>query len=73
MRAELDLRKEHYNNVRLHEGIGYVTPQDEHTGRGPAIRAARRTGLEHARTNRIAHRRNIGNNQPSPALADGDN
>lgn len=26
--------------VRLHEGIGYVTPADEHHGRGYAIRSA---------------------------------
>jgi hypothetical protein len=25
----------------LHAGIGYVTPDDEHEGRGPAIRRAR--------------------------------
>jgi putative transposase len=31
---------------RLHEGIGYVTPNDEHEGRGPAIRAARTEGLQ---------------------------
>ena len=34
-----------YNTVRLHESIGYVTPDDEHTGRGEAIRQARRDGL----------------------------
>ncbi len=32
----------HYDTVRLHEGFGYVTPDDEHHGRGKAIRAARR-------------------------------
>lgn len=30
LRRELDARKEHYNTIRLHEGIGYVTPDDEH-------------------------------------------
>lgn len=64
MRAELDLRKEHYNTVRLHEGIGYVTPHDEHHGRGEAIRKARRDGLAAARTNRIATRRAMRQNQP---------
>jgi hypothetical protein len=32
--------RERYNGVRLHAGIGYVTPNDEHEGRGPAIRPA---------------------------------
>lgn len=73
MRAELDTRKEHYNNVRLHEGIGYVTPEDEHTGRGKAIREARKNGLAQARTNRIAKRRTISNNQTEPAPQNADN
>ena len=34
--------------MRLHAGIGYVTPNDEHQGRGPAIRKARQAGLEQA-------------------------
>ncbi|WP_431843425.1 integrase core domain-containing protein [Calidifontibacter indicus] len=55
LRAELAVVREHYNTVRLHEGIGYVTPDDEHEGRGDAIRAARREGLEHARQRRLAH------------------
>jgi transposase InsO family protein len=36
--TELERVRVHYNTVRLHEGIGYVTPHDEHTGRGDAIR-----------------------------------
>ncbi len=35
--------------VRLHADIGYVTPDDEHHGRGDAIRRARRDGLAAAR------------------------
>jgi putative transposase len=57
---ELDHRREFYNTVRLHEGLGYVTPDDEHHGRGPAVRAARRAGLDHARSVRIATRRDLG-------------
>ena len=48
LRAELALVRERYNGVRLHAGIGYVTPNDEHQGRGPAIRKAREAGLEQA-------------------------
>lgn len=59
MTRELDLRREHYNTIRLHEGIGYVTPDDEHHGRGQAIRDAREKGLKRARANRIAHRRKL--------------
>jgi len=44
-----------YNHHRLHEGIGYVTPDDEHEGRGKTIRAARRQGLAAARQARIAY------------------
>jgi transposase InsO family protein len=35
LRAELAVVRERYNSVRLHAGIGYVTPNDEHEGRGP--------------------------------------
>ena len=49
--------REHYNGVRLHAGIGYVTPNDEHEGRGPAIRQARRAGLARARQQRLAYHR----------------
>jgi len=55
--AELERVRTEYNTVRLHSGIGYVTPHDEHTGRGQAIRAARRQGLHDARTRRLAHHR----------------
>ena len=37
-------------------GIGYVTPDDEHAGRGEQIRQARRDGL--ARAARLAYHRN---------------
>ena len=57
LETELDRLRLHYNTVRLHEGIGYVTPEDEHYGRGQAIREARRAGLDAARRERIASRR----------------
>ena len=73
LRAELDHLGEHYNTVRLHEGIGYVTPDDEHHGRGPAIRKARRDGLEQARRNRVATRRHNRQNQPKTTSTAEDN
>ena len=58
LRAELAIARAHYNSVRLHQGLGYVTPNDEHERRGEAIRKARQTGLEQARLHRLAwHRR----------------
>ena len=57
LRAELAVVRHEYNTVRLHAAIGYVTPNDEHDGRGPRIRAARKRGLRHARWARIAYHR----------------
>lgn len=57
--AELERIRVQYNSVRLHEAIGYVTPDDEHEGRGDTIRQARRDGLDHAdRKRRFWHREN---------------
>ncbi|MHB8288910.1 MAG: integrase core domain-containing protein [Acidimicrobiales bacterium] len=64
LRAELAVIRTHYNGVRLHAGIGYVTPDDEHEGRGPAIRKAREAGLESARLRRLAYHRNPAQKQP---------
>ena len=64
LEAELDRIRVFYNTIRLHQGTGYVTPEDEHTGRGPAIRAARRAGLEHAHTVRVATRRQLRQDPP---------
>ncbi|MGH3467694.1 MAG: integrase core domain-containing protein [Thermocrispum sp.] len=59
LRAELAIRRAHYNGVRLHQGLGYVTPNDEHEQRGKQIRQARRDGLEKSRRRRLAwHRKN---------------
>jgi transposase InsO family protein len=60
LRAELEVVRAHYNTVRLHAGIGYVTPDDEHSGRGAQIRKARRQGLAWARRRRIAYHRKHG-------------
>ena len=57
LRAELDHLQVHRNTVRLHAGVGYVTPDDEHTGRGEQIRKDREAGLERARRIRLAHHR----------------
>ena len=73
LRRELATRREHYNTVRLHEGIGYVTPEDEHHGRGEAIRKARRDGLAKARTQRIATRRQLRKAEPDNPSQDADN
>lgn len=54
LRIELAEVRQQYNSVRLHEGIGYVTPNDEHEGRGEAIRQARIDGMKSARELRIA-------------------
>jgi len=42
--AELERLRHHYNTVRLHEAIGYVTPNDEHQGHGEQIRTDRTDG-----------------------------
>ena len=65
LRAELSATREHYNGVRLHQGIGYVTPDDEHEGRGEAIRKARQAGLELARLQRLAEHRRDRQTQPT--------
>ena len=64
LEAELDRVRLEYNSVRLHEAIGYVTPDDEHYGRGEAIREARRQGLERARQQRLDHHRQTNTNHP---------
>lgn len=55
LRNELEVVRCRYNGVRLHAGIGYVTPDDEHEGRGKEIRKAREAGLEAARQRRLAY------------------
>jgi putative transposase len=55
--TELHRIRTEYNTVRLHAAIGYVTPDDEHHGRGPAIRRARVAGMRRARAERIKQNR----------------
>jgi putative transposase len=57
--VELERVRHEYNTIRLHEAIGYVTPDDEHQGRGEAIRQARTAGLTAADTARRAHHRHL--------------
>ena len=64
LETELARVRIEYNSVRLHEAIGYVTPNDEHEGRGEAIREARRQGLQRARQERLDHHRR--NKNPNP-------
>jgi putative transposase len=68
LRAELAVVRHDYNTIRLHAGIGYVTPDDEHEGRGEQIRRARRAGMHRARARRIAyHRKHRNQSQPPEA------
>ena len=64
LETELRRIRSEYNNVRLHQAIGYVTPNDEHYHRGQAIRDARRQGLQQARQTRLDHNRRTHLNNP---------
>jgi transposase InsO family protein len=64
LEAELDRVRRDYNGVRLHQGIGYVTPNDEHEGRGDAIRQARIEGLRRAHDQRVAYHRRTTTDHP---------
>jgi transposase InsO family protein len=55
--SELARVRREYNTVRLHTAVGYVTPDDEHHGRGPQIRRARAAGMRRARAERIKENR----------------
>ena len=67
--AELERVRSEYNGARLHAAIGYVTPDDEHEGRGNAIRQARQDGLVRADQVRRTTRRSMTNNQPPGATS----
>jgi transposase InsO family protein len=49
----------HYNTVRLHSAVGYVTPKDKLDGREPEIFAARDRKLTQARERRKANRQAV--------------
>lgn len=66
LRAELEVVRTEYNTTRLHSSLGYVTPDDEHYGRGEGIRQARRDGLSRAAQERLTYNRNQRKNQPHP-------
>lgn len=51
---------EHYNTVRLHSAIGYITPEDKLHGREAAIWAERDRRLETARELRKQRRQKVG-------------
>lgn len=64
---------EHYNGIRLHSAIGYVTPKDKLEGREAEIFAERDRKLAEARERRKARRgaaRQAGAVNPDPANAD---
>jgi hypothetical protein len=48
---------DHYNTVRLHSAIGFVTPQNMLDGRQPEIHAERDRKLEAAREQRVVRRK----------------
>jgi putative transposase len=64
LEAELDRVRLLYNTIRLHQGVGYVTPEDEHYGRGQAIRDARVKGMQAAQQARVAFRRQLRQDPP---------
>ena len=53
-RRIVDHYVQHYNEVRLHAGIGYITPRDRLDGHDEAIGLTRRRKLAEARTTRRA-------------------
>lgn len=68
LRAELTIRRRHYNAIRLHARHRLRHPNQEHAGLGNAVRAARRDGLNRARQQRITYHQD--NTNPGPHHAD---
>ncbi len=59
----------HYNTVRLHSAIGYVTPADKLSGKDKAIFAARNQKLAQAREYRQTKRQEARAHSVHPSLA----
>jgi putative transposase len=57
----------HYNEVRLHSAVGYVTPKDRLLGNDPAIHAQRDRKLAEARERRKAMRQSRHQQNEAPA------
>jgi hypothetical protein len=55
-RRLIQLYVDHYNTIRLHSAIGYVTPQDRLAGRQAEIHAARDCKVGQARSQRQLRR-----------------
>jgi len=55
--AEIAWFIDFYNRERLHQGIGFVTPQERHEGRDVQLREERRQGLQVARLVRFMENR----------------
>lgn len=68
-RAVVGRHVEHYNGVRLHSAIGYVTPNDVLAGRAEAIFAERDRKLEAARELRRQRRASQAATSAAPAQA----
>ena len=60
---------EHYNHVRLHSAIGYVTPADKLAGRDAAIFAQRDRKLARARERRAQQRQLAAANGLAPSTS----
>lgn len=52
MIEDVDVFVPYYNEERLHQGIGFVTPAEKHDGRWVAIVEARRQGMQRAQLQR---------------------
>ena len=60
---------DHYNTVRVHSAIGYITPQDMLAGRPAEIHTARDRKLEQARRQRQLRRRSTMSSTLAPGAA----